>query len=134
MPEAADAVFRALEDAFERQLSAGAHPSVRLHRDVFVNAAGQIWDREGQQVVAGLRLGPVRPLDPDARRLQDHAREIESAEFAARPADANFFHWMLNRLPTFLRHAEAGVPLPLLVAEDSPGFPGETLAAASLPW
>lgn len=133
VPEAAEAVFRDLEAAFEQQLVAGAHPAVRVYRDVFVNAAGQVWDREGHQVVAGLRLGLVRPLEADARRLRDRAPELEAAEFAARPADANFFHWMLNRFPTFHRYAEAGTPLPLIVAGDSPAFLDESLAAASLP-
>lgn len=132
-PLSAELLFRGLDDAFERTLETGVRPGVRLYRDVFVNAAGQVWTRDGEQVVAGLRLGPVRPLDEDALRLQDDAPEVEAAEFAARPADGNFFHWMLNRFPAFLWHAERGTPMPLIVAERSPGFVGESLAAASVP-
>jgi capsular polysaccharide biosynthesis protein len=133
-PPEAEAMVRGLEDEFERALAAGSGPGVRLYRDVFVNANGQVWTRGGEQVVNGLRLGVPRPLAPEeALRLEGEAPQIEAAEFAARPADGNFFHWMVNRLPALRRYDRAGDPLPLLVATDCPRFVGESLAVAALP-
>jgi capsular polysaccharide biosynthesis protein len=135
LPPAAEESFRGFAEAFERELARPPGAIVRVLRDVFVNAAGQVWLADGQQVLDGLNGGPPAPIPPASRAAMAAAPRVDDAEYATlRPNAGNFFHWMINNLPALSRHAGAEAAPTLLVGRPAPGFVAESLALAGADW
>jgi capsular polysaccharide biosynthesis protein len=135
VPPAAEEIFRGFAEAFERELARPPGALVRVLRDVFVNASGQVWLADGQQVLDGLNGGPPAPIPPASRAAMATAPRLDDAEYATlRPNAGNFFHWMINNLPALSRHARAEAAPTLLAGRQPPGFVVESLALAGADW
>jgi len=132
-PEA-EGQFHDMAASFEAELAARPAPSTRLFREVFVNAAGQVWRADGRLLVDGLNSAAPVPLPPGSLAAMAAAPRIAEGEFATlRPSAGNFFHWMINGLPALSRHLPTG-GVTLLAGRRLPDFVRQSLALAGAEW
>lgn len=122
---------RAVLAAFDRQWPRTPHPVVKLVRDVFVNARGQIWDREGR-VLRSFGM----PLPAQSRQAEASAPDLAEAALAV-TYHVNMYHWLSEWLPALAwRLDDAGSDMPVLVGENASAFVGDSLrlgAAGNVP-
>jgi capsular polysaccharide biosynthesis protein len=134
LPPDAERQFREMAVDFERQLANPVPPWTRLLRNVFVNANGQVWRADGRPLVDGLANGWPAAVPPTSLAAMPDAPRLAEAEFAAlRPSAVNFFHWMVNCLPTLSRYLPAG-GMTLLVGQNVPDFVRQSLRLAGGKW
>lgn len=117
--------LRALDAAFEGMIARASPPAVRQFENVFVNRAGQIWDRDGL-----LLDSRNRPLPPESGAAQADAPSIEAGIMAMDVA--GFYHWFAEWLPSlFWSFAPEAPRLPYLLPEDAPASHRDTIALAA---
>lgn len=101
-------------------------PSVALLRDVFVNARGQVWDREGRPHRS---LG--LPVAEASRAAMATAPEIGEAAFGVEP-HRNFYHWIIDTLTGLAWRLDLGPGgMPVLLREGAPAYVRESLDIAA---
>ncbi len=125
-PHAATREFRSAVEAQGRHEATPPAAAVRLLRDVFVNARGQIWAREG-----AVHRGLGRPVAEASLAAMADAPEVVEAAFAVEPFN-NIYHWTVDILPgTAWRLDGAGEGMPVLVREDPAPYVQDWLDTAS---
>ena len=100
------------------------NPYVREHRNVFVNRLGQVWRPDGKIIRDCGRQLPVA-----SREAAAFARRIPVAGLAISAHAGNFYHWMVDLLPSLSwRTSEEAEGIPLVIGSDAAGFVRESLA------